>query len=573
MYNRKDGAHRSSYHYVYFLDGNQSRKTAKVSGKPDLTTDYQYDRLGRLTEEKEQGGSKIQYAYDRFSNRLKMTTTDVNNKITTTEYEYDLRNRLQTETKTYDGTEEILHYRYDFNGNQIHRQWEKFSPKKEKKTLGRVGFTSDKFKEEVVVLEKREYNGFNELTYVYRDAYETRYTYRPDGLRHKKLFADGTTLSHIWDGQNIVAEYAANGGITARYLRGITLIARDQDNLLQYYLFNAHGDVTQRTDQNGTALKNYDYDAFGVEKNPEIMDVNPWRFCGEYFDSSSGTYYLRNRHYSPGTGQFTQEDPIRSGLNWYVYCDGNPIMLIDPSGLEWGVVTGGAAGYENNTYQFIETSIKSIRDLKGNYPDEGGFWVIANIGYSDRNIMNFKETAKDLGVKLIIMDDKQQLFDYINNKGGTSADRMADRITNFAVFSHGYGDGNDAAVNGSLAFAHGHSDSYGALNILVSDISKLESYAFGNTSSWFGSCNTGSNLKSLGTSFAQEWVNKTGGHATAVVNGLTDYTNIHVWPGKNILNKFNNWYARRGIGYLETGSRNYPVASNGVEWNTFTPMR
>jgi len=40
---------------------------------------------------------------------------------------------------------------------KIHRQWEKFSPTPEKKRPGSVGFTSGKFKEDVVVLEMREY--------------------------------------------------------------------------------------------------------------------------------------------------------------------------------------------------------------------------------------------------------------------------------------------------------------------------------------------------------------------------------------------------------------------------------
>ena len=27
------------------------------------------------------------------------------------------------------------------------------------------------------------------------------------------------------------------------------------------------------------------------------------------------------------------EDPAQNGLNWYVYCGNNPVMMVDPSGL------------------------------------------------------------------------------------------------------------------------------------------------------------------------------------------------------------------------------------------------
>ena len=81
------------------------------------------------------------------------------------------------------------------------------------------------------------------------------YPYRPDGLRHSKDTFDykaAQTTVHLWDGENICAEQNASG-VFARYLRGVNLIARKQDNLLQFYHFNAHGDVIQRTDHNGVA--------------------------------------------------------------------------------------------------------------------------------------------------------------------------------------------------------------------------------------------------------------------------------------------------------------------------------
>ena len=91
----------------------------------------------------------------------------------------------------------------------------------------------------------------------------------------------------------------------------------------------------------GTTLKRYRYDAFGVEIDPEPLDSNPFRYCGEYFDKESETVYLRARSYRPSTGRFTSEDVARDGLNWYTYCYNSPIAYFDPSGnvVETGILS------------------------------------------------------------------------------------------------------------------------------------------------------------------------------------------------------------------------------------------
>ena len=83
----------------------------------------------------------------------------------------------------------------------------------------------------------------------------------------------------------------------------------------------------------GTITKNYIYDAFGNEQYT-MADSNPFRYCGEYADRETGLLYLRNRYYDPSTGRFITEDPIQDGNNWYVYANNNPVMYIDPWGLE-----------------------------------------------------------------------------------------------------------------------------------------------------------------------------------------------------------------------------------------------
>lgn len=50
---------------------------------------------------------------------------------------------------------------------------------------------------------------------------------------------------------------------------------------------------------------------------------------------ATGTHFRRNRYYDPGTGRFTQEDPIglAGGLNVYGYAAGDPANYADPYGL------------------------------------------------------------------------------------------------------------------------------------------------------------------------------------------------------------------------------------------------
>ena len=221
--------------------------------------------------------------------------------------------------------EEKQVYKYDANGNQIERKWERRSPKKagEKGRLTLQG--------ELDSLTKLVYNGRNELIRAWSKKQLVEYQYGPDGLRRGKK-VDGRNRYHVWDGANMVLEIGVNGVTAARYLRGLELIAREQDGKREYYHQNGHGDIILRTDSWGNALKAYEYDAFGVEQEREKLDTNPFRYCGEYWDEETETIYLRARNYRPAVGSFWSEDPARDGLHWYAYCAGNPVNFVDPSG-------------------------------------------------------------------------------------------------------------------------------------------------------------------------------------------------------------------------------------------------
>ena len=141
-----------------------------------------------------------------------------------------------------------------------------------------------------------------------------------------------TTTHYLLDGGNVIGE--VTGDATTTYLRGVNLISSNGT----YYLYNAHGDVVQLTNTNGELTRNYNYDAFGNERDPDEADSNPFRYCGEYYDTETGLYYLRARYYDPLIGRFTQEDTYRGtakdplSLNYYTYCNNDPVNYFDPDG-------------------------------------------------------------------------------------------------------------------------------------------------------------------------------------------------------------------------------------------------
>ena len=90
--------------------------------------------------------------------------------------------------------------------------------------------------------------------------------------------------------------------------------------------------MTQRTDASGGVLQTYGYDAFGNQTNAVDTDPNPFRYCAEYFDKETKRTYLRARYYSAENGRFNCCDPAQNGLNWYAYCNNNPVSYYDPSG-------------------------------------------------------------------------------------------------------------------------------------------------------------------------------------------------------------------------------------------------
>ena len=413
----------------------------------------------------------------------------------TTAYTYDNNNRLLTEAKTEDSATVTTSYTYDANGNTL-------------------SVSTPANGDNEAVTKAYSYNRFNQQVRVLtNDVPTAQYTYNAQGIRTSKTVGTEQT-SFLLDGGNVVAEI--QGESTASYLRGVNLISKTAD-ATEYYLFNAHGDVVNLTSSTGAVTKTYNYDAFGNERTPDSADTNPFRYCGEYYDTEAGTYYLRARYYDPLLGRFTTEDPILAGLNWYTYCGNNPIYFYDPFGLEKIVVSGGK--YDDDPtktyqYEFIDSALYQIVQWKDT-SDEAITWAISTAGWSEEDITKFITVADEYGVNLLLFDNVDTLIDYINN-GGTVT-RSEDLISEIYIFSHGF--------SNSVSFGY-HQENEANYRLSIKKVGLLDASAFKEGAfTVFFSCNAGTGLQD---SIAQAWATQTGRTAFGMC-GKSSYSHINAF--------------------------------------------
>lgn len=137
-----------------------------------------------------------------------------------------------------------------------------------------------------------------------------------------------------------------------------------------YYITDHLGSVHAITDENGSIVEQYRYDAWGRVSAydgsgtpiSETQIGNRYLWQGREYSWNTGLYYFRARWYDPITGRWLSKDPIgiAGGLNQYVFCGNNPVNFRDP----FGLATTGADVFINELVQTFSESTEGNKMLK-----------------------------------------------------------------------------------------------------------------------------------------------------------------------------------------------------------------
>ncbi|MCO5297495.1 MAG: RHS repeat-associated core domain-containing protein [Fimbriimonadaceae bacterium] len=114
-----------------------------------------------------------------------------------------------------------------------------------------------------------------------------------------------------------------------------TSISGSQRNQ-QYPLYDGHGNMIDTISLEGDLANLRAYDAWGGVRAQAGVTTDPnTRYCanlGHKQDDESGLIYMRARFYDSGTGSFISQDPAMDGANWFVYCNNDPVNMVDADG-------------------------------------------------------------------------------------------------------------------------------------------------------------------------------------------------------------------------------------------------
>ena len=376
--------------YAYDLLGRCEKKTQIYpSGKKKEIT-YTYVQgikegtttalVGTITE----NGKETAYTYDGRGNILEICTKELDTGKVTDHmlYTYTGMNQVIREEDAVRGR--TFTYAYDLGGNLLeNKKYYLVNGVEELRGTDTYTYSSG-WKDQLTSFNGKaitydamgnplSYMGMNltwekgrQLKTLKKSGTLSQYVYDNDGRRIQKTVGDKVIRFYL-DGDKIIAQKEEGGErMDFLYDEKGTPFAFEYQEKMYFYQTNLQGDIIGIVDSKGSQVVVYRYDAWGevlVSSDASgfgLAQINPLRYRGYYYDQETGLYYLQTRYYDPKVRRFLNADDASvltkdpeqlTEKNLYAYCDDNPVMYRDDTGM-FDIVSGifGAVTNVATTY-------------------------------------------------------------------------------------------------------------------------------------------------------------------------------------------------------------------------------
>ncbi|MGH7459981.1 MAG: RHS repeat-associated core domain-containing protein [Longimicrobiales bacterium] len=155
---------------------------------------------------------------------------------------------------------------------------------------------------------------------------------------------------------------------------------------------------------------------------------------------ATGLAYRRNRYYDPGSGRFTQEDPIglAGGLNLYGFANGDPVNFSDPFGLKVtpdqvtaaiiNRLLNGSATFRSIYRALMQASAKRV-DIQVRVATQADHTRMFNDGVTDGFAIRYGLSARgDVGI-----DMRPRILELRRAEGISDEEVLAEEIVHIGA--------------------------------------------------------------------------------------------------------------------------------------------
>lgn len=279
------------------------------------------------------------------------------------------------------------------------------------------------------------HNALNQLPTISASGITGNISYQYDALG-RRIAKDvyGLQTQYLYDGDEVIAEYDANGNITKRFIYGSGIdnpVALITEGQVYTYHTDEIGSVVALSDSNGNIAEQYSYGPFGQSHELSFLG-NPLRITARRLDDETGHYYYRARYYEPSWGKFLQADPLgyADGMNRYAYVGHNPTNLVDPFGTM--AVGGGfstsTGSVDTSNYSFNASGAVAAVDTALNSSEFGFGSALGGLSATTR-ATSLLQTSSDLAFNISTASRVASDIPDFYQQGVTSLRNSASRLS------------------------------------------------------------------------------------------------------------------------------------------------